>query len=1812
MAVIVFSSLGVCGGESEVHRSIQLSSGASVAGDFTGDLAADFRDVMLLQRAWGQTDLDAGYSPEADLVKDGSIDSADLTRLAHILRYGDQTLPTFVGAEPPHLTGVQQLLEVIFVLNDNDRVDEAATEIAVMKNGAPFTNFARDHSRPNQITVTIQESGDGVFDFLVTPHDFIGNTGYTSLTRVVSDKTPPSVVGSTPAHNTWVQTLASITFHLADNIDVDEARTAITALKDGREFTAYVRDDSRADQVTLILSDVSDGVFDFTVVAQDTAGNQSQPVVVRVGDDSAAPVLFSSSPANGAYAKSIARFDLALRDNIDVDEQATGISVSRDGLPLVLGQGYTRSTTGREGEIRVTLTAPQDGVYHVQVLPVDAAGNVGALTTLTATQDNTPPSVAAFQPPDGAAVGALGQVDITLADNYKVNELATRVSITRDGVLFSGWNLVKIAENKARVNIPAPADGVYQLIVKAVDAAGNESAPVTAKLIDDSVGPVLVSALPADGARVARLDRLALRFDDTAGLDGEATSVAVTYDNNTNDNVAPVLLLDVARDTSQPNVLILELNDPQDGEYVFTVVPKDKVGNVGAPFTITIHNDNTGPVVESVTFHDDTATPPRVTTGNAIQTLNRVVIDFHDNLDMDEAGTLISVLKNNAAYTAFARDDTQANRITITLNEVSDGAYLFVVTPRDAAGNVGAAYVAAITDDSQPPALVACEPAEGARLSALTEIVLAYHDNVAVDEAGCEVEITRNGAELAPGADFTRDNGVANQVRFAIHHALDGVYAVTTVPRDTAGNVGEAVTVTFYLDRQAPFLIASAPVNFAAVQTLSAIHLIFGDNVDVDEAGSLISLARDGQTLAQGADYTRFHGTANQIRVDIANPQDGEYTLTLVPRDMGGNQGAPMTLTFFDDSVAPNVAGADLPNNAVVNSPPTISFTLNDDVGIDGEATLVTVTRNGQTLTPGGGFEVQTGAENRVGVNLLDAADGVYAITVIAVDRAGNQSAPYTLTVIVDATAPETLGPITGSLDCVGDLVTLTVLFHDDGGLDGAATQVSVIRDKSTLVEGADYVVETGVANQLTIAILDPRDGDYLFMITPVDRAGNTGESRLISMVDDSTPPTVVGTTPADGDAVQSLAAVVIALDDNIDVNEAATQLTVRRDNVLLLEGVDYTRDNGVPGQVTITLSAPTDGRYELTITPVDGCANSGATVVGTILADATLPGVTGVYPPAGACVPTVNMIGIALSDDGGVDAAGTIIDVTRGSTLLVEGVDYARLNGVDTVSLALSSPRNARYEVTITPRDTAGNVGAATTAVIYDDNGAPTVTGAVPASGSVATILGDIVINMSDDVQLIPAASIVTVRRDDETLIAGHDYMVDTLPSGIVVRLANPAIQGNYTVTARPVDHCGNVGAATTLNYAVDRAGPVVVGSAPANNACVPTLGIITVLLSDATNVNEAATDVALTRNGAPLLRGFEYSVNTGTDNQVTVNVHVPHDGVYQLTVTPRDFVGNLGDSVVLTFIDDNTAPSVLGTTPANQAAVGSLSQVEIALYDAVSVNLAATSVVAALDDALLTAGEDYTLAASGETTLLFSPLRPFIGALTLWVTPIDHCGNTGALTEIVIHVDTTAPSVTTVDPPEGCLAALPQIVVGLSDDFGVDEQATVVELRRNNALLVEGGDYTVDRGGDNQLTIAFADPQPARYDLMVTPADTAGNQGSMYSAIYYADASAPEVLAATPAHGSTVASLPLMTIALRDDVLLVESSTILAATRDGLPLVANTDFAVDASVPGQIQIVFTDVVDGDYSVAVAPVDHCGHVADAVMIDVTADSSMN
>ena len=253
-----------------------------------------------------------------------------------------------------------------------------------------------------------------------------------------------------------------------------------------------------------------------------------------------------------------------LEDGIDLFASAVRL-IGRDGTTTIPGE---QTEDSENDKIRWSLLTPllgrddsQDGVYTIEIMAVDKAGNEAEPIEVSFLYDNVAPRLDSLRPISGESFDLVAE---TVYYNLPINgfvatfaDAGIGVDLTgrrqSTGIVFgtpkesgdglnvrggralpdSDNNTLTYVLNEPIVSRDGSQDGRYTLSVQAIDTAGNTKT-YNYQLIYDTQLPTLVSTTPASNETVSELSQVQVKLDEvTSGIDFVASNFRLTRDETT-------------------------------------------------------------------------------------------------------------------------------------------------------------------------------------------------------------------------------------------------------------------------------------------------------------------------------------------------------------------------------------------------------------------------------------------------------------------------------------------------------------------------------------------------------------------------------------------------------------------------------------------------------------------------------------------------------------------------------------------------------------------------------------------------------------------------------------------------------------------------------------------------------------------------------------------------------------------------------------------------------------------------------------------------------------------------------------------------------------------------------------------------------------------------------------------------------------------------------------------------------------------------------------------------------------------------------
>lgn len=286
-------------------------------------------------------------------------------------------------------------------------------------------------------------SGDGLHSLSIFANDSLNNN-ITVDFEFTSDDTSPSISLLNPLNESVLQSSSNINLDFSDTNNIADTR--------------YYWDDQIGNTTLtspyIVILPEGDGTHILHVYSMDEANNWAHKQFIFTTDDTAPEIDLTRIIDGSIYA--ITGTGLLIRPN-------TTIAISITEVNILVSTIYNWDGALINNTFNIldsVQTPPSEGNHTLKLFIEDEAGNWGTKTFIF-TIDGTKPTISDIQNTVGKGEE---NIELTVRDNYEVQT-----------VLFA-WDsdsLLTYDSESSNIFIPT-AEGEHQLLIKAIDLAGNE------------------------------------------------------------------------------------------------------------------------------------------------------------------------------------------------------------------------------------------------------------------------------------------------------------------------------------------------------------------------------------------------------------------------------------------------------------------------------------------------------------------------------------------------------------------------------------------------------------------------------------------------------------------------------------------------------------------------------------------------------------------------------------------------------------------------------------------------------------------------------------------------------------------------------------------------------------------------------------------------------------------------------------------------------------------------------------------------------------------------------------------------------------------------------------------------------------------------------------------------------------------------------------------------------------------------------------------------------------------------------------------
>ncbi|EML1215828.1 Ig-like domain-containing protein [Enterobacter hormaechei] len=1355
---------------------------------------------------------------------------------------------------------------------------EAGNTVTVTIGGHSYTatvqnNLSWSVNVPSDVLTAL---GNGSLSVTATVTNGHGNTG-TGEREIAIDANLPGLRVNTVAGDDVVNTIEH-----AQNLIVSGSSdglapgTALTVTVNGKDYAATV---------------LADGTWSAAIPSTDVSAWPEGTVKISVTGDSVAgnPITISHDVTVDLATVAISINALATDDVINAAEKGADLVLSGVTTNVEAGQTVTISLNGRI----YTTTVDDSGNWTYTVPSADLAGlkDGDASVQVSVTNVNGNSASAGREYSVDATAPSVTINTIATDDILNATEAQSDLAISGTSTAAAGQTLT-VSLNGKDYTTTVSANGSWTLNVPAADLAGltDGSVTVTAAVSDKAGNPASVDHTLTVDVTVPAVTIHTVAGDDVINvaehnqaqiISGSATGAAagdkvtVTIGGQTYTTV-----LDAAGNWSVgvPANVISGLSD---GSVTVTASVTDAAGNTGSG----THNVTVDTGLPSVSFNaisDDNVL-------NAVEKGQDLSVNG-TSANLAE-GTVVTVTLNGKNYTATtAADGTWSLTVPAAdLSGLGEASYTLSATATNGVGNSISTTANLLVDTALPTVTINTVAGDNVINAAEVAAGQTISGKVANAEAGNTVTVTIGGNSYTATvqSDLTWSVNVPETVLTALGN---GELTVSATVTNGHGNTG-AGEREIVIDASLPGLRVDTVAGDDVINSIEhGQNLIVTGSSDGLAAGTTLTVTVNGKTYAASvlADGT---WSAAIPAADVGALAAGTVTVTVAGQSAAGN---PVSISH---DVTVDLAAVAISIDAIATDDVINAAEKGADLVLSGSTSNV---EENQTVTVTFGGKTYTAKVD---------ADGNWTATVPSSDLAGLKDGDASVQVsVTNVNGNSASAGREYSVDATAPTVTIDTVAGDNviNGSEAAAgvaisgtTTAEVGQTVTVNLGGNSYTaqVQQGGVWSINVPAVDLStlaDNGYTVQVSVSDAAGNPGSAgKAITL--DTTPPTVSFNVVAGDDVINSVEHGQAQV-----VSGTATGASVGDNLVITIGSNQYTTTVDASGKWSVgvpasDISALTDGTVTLSATITDSAGNSSTQTHDVVVNTASVA--LTVNTLSGDDVINAAEAGASLVINGSSAqfANGTQVTITLNgksytATIQSDGSWTTTVPAADVGALA----DGARYQVTVSAQDSAGNSASATHTISVDTT-APVI--------SVNTLSGDDVLNAAEAQQPLTvhgsssaeAGQTVTVTLGGKTytaLVANDGTWTLDVPAADLANLS----EGGLTVTASVNDKAGNNGQ-TTHTLTVDTVAPAVTISTVADDDIVNNAEQLAGQTISGTTTAEQGQTVTVSFNG------HSYQATVAANG--SWSVFVPgrdflglSDGDYTITATVSDKAGNPGSA--------------------------------------------------------------------------------------------------------------------------------------------------------------------------------------------------------------------------------------------------------------------------------------------------------------------------
>ncbi|MGM9987418.1 MAG: Ig-like domain-containing protein [Bacillaceae bacterium] len=1010
----------------------------------------------------------------------------------------------------------------------------------------------------------------------------------------------------------------------------DEKLVSIDIVKDEGTYPLDVSFANQGDDVyTFEHSFDKQGEYAVVVKATDEAGNIAEKKVAFAYDKDGPSLQVEGIPNNGFSAKS--DNTLIIKSNRKIRE-VKSYAITKDNKPYPIDKQFVINK--KEATLNHTF---EDGTYKVNaiILVNKFFGEEEKQIAYTFTVDTVKPT---------ASLGGISStisnkkqvVTVQLGDKHlDKNNTIFEIKKNNQSILHLTADQLDDIKN----NYPFEDEGNYEVSLKAVDKAQNETNSKVAFIIDKTAPTLEIS-----------------NVIDNAHYNDKEKEVVVKVVDDTLEKATVTIVKNKVEETRNVAVNGSEASEKltftEEGIYTIKLNGEDKATNIAnkeVSFTI----DKTAP-----TF-----------TYSGIENNGKYTEEKELTINVSEQylheDSKVAILRNGKVQQEM-NVQTGANKYAFK----KDGIYEVLITLKDKAGNTVESKLTFIIDKKGTEITIDAGELKEPYHYQEKEVTITVED-LTLDKDKTTVSVTKDKEPYKMPELKEQDKNELGERVAQLTHTFkeDGDYVINVVSLDGLGHQSSK-SISFTIDNNAPVL---------TLEGIKEGSFIKADNqliVTVNEHNFLhnkvtLSVIKDGKA------YDAF--TWNNVEDNKATisskkhtfKEDGDYVVSFEAVDAAGNKAEQETLSFTVDTISPTIHINGVENNAYYNGNRDVVIRVNEH-NYDNNKVTVDVTKNGQAFDIGEWNN--TGETSELAYTFEE--DAVYHIKVTATDKAGNDTVTEEKTFTIDKTLPDL--SITGVENMAHYNVDKNVKVRvTDTNIDEGKTSFTVTKDGKFYPTEKLHVSGTNA----TLQVVFKEAGNYVLNLKATDKAQNTVTHDTIRFTIDKTTPVLKIEGVENNSFNDKNKLVTLSIDElNYETNNVELVVTKDKETYSIGEWKNSSKLS------KLSYLFDQDGLYTIALKATDKAGNGPVTAKITFTIDKTKPTITITGVEKDNYYNVSKQMNVQISDN---NLAQNKIRVTQ------DGRSYSvgsfSINGL-IASLSHHFVQEGKYDILVEAIDKAGN----------------------------------------------------------------------------------------------------------------------------------------------------------------------------------------------------------------------------------------------------------------------------------------------------------------------------------------------------------------------------------------------------------------------------------------------------------------------------------------------------------------------------------------